>query len=239
MATGDQNDIASRVKLWEPTQWFPAPTSPLRDAHAAGAGGAFVINYGQIAYTVLQTRVATLTDGWVDVASQDYLGPGVLPRRINESDAAFSLRIRLAVFAPKLTRTAIIQAVQNLTGRAPKVFNPARPSDTGGYGFLGMTEGTGLAYGSASGSPAGAGGYGSLLLPYQFFIIAFRPILTGVPYVGGYYAGSGWAGGGYGVGALEYVTLAMAGENVPDALIYSTLNSIIAAGITAWTRIQN
>jgi hypothetical protein len=224
MATGDPSDIAWRLARAAPTQWFPSG-APRLTAQLAGPAAAFSVNYGQIAYAALQTRAASVTDGWADLASQDYLG-GTLARRTNEADATFSLRIRLAVLAPKMTRQAIVAAMQSLTGRAPIVFNPTRPADAGGYG-------TGsLGYGVA-------GGYGSLLLPYQFFITAFRPILAGVPYVGGYYAGSGWAGGGYGAGALEYATLALAGETVTDAQIYAAINGIIAAGITAWVRILN
>ncbi len=231
--SGTQSDIAARVYKWLPTQWFPAAPAGTRiGAMTQGAGAALAINYGQIAYTQLQTRVATLTDGWVDLASGDYLGSGTLPRRTNESDASYQLRIRLAVFAIKNTRAAVIQAVENLTGLTPWFFGPATPGDTGGYNVGGLAYGTG--------GVGGAGGYGSLELPYQFFMVVQRPNGAGIAGVGGYY-GSGYhvGAGGYGVGSMEYITLSQSGENVTDALIYSTITSVISAGVTAWVRLTN
>jgi hypothetical protein len=230
MATGDQSDLTKRITTGLPTQWFP-PGAPRIGAQIAGGAAAFAVNYGQIAYTALQTRVATLTDGYADLAAQDYTGGAIL-RRTNESDASLTLRTRNSVLQLKQTRQAVIDAVETLTGYTPWIFVPTYPADTGGYGHSGMTAGTGLAYGEA-------GGYGSLELPCQFFIIAYRTTTVGLPGVMGYYYGSGWAGGGYGVGAIEYATLAMAGDNVTDAQIYAAVAGVLAAGFTAWMAITN
>jgi hypothetical protein len=67
----------------------------------------------------------------------------------------------------------MIQALTDLTGRAPAIFEPQRPADTGSW------DGPTLAYNTA-------GGYGSLLLPFQYFITAYRPTGVGVANVAGY-----------------------------------------------------
>jgi len=77
-----------------------------------------------------------------------------LPRNPGEPDTAFRTRIQARIFLEKGTRNGMIKALTLLTGRAPKIFEPARPLDTGAYN-AGI-----LAYGAA-------GGYGSLQLPYQ------------------------------------------------------------------------
>ena len=235
MATGDLKDFIARLKADLPNGWFPPEsqasgvTAPVLNAILAGPAWSLSWIWTMIQYAMTQTRIATATDVWLDLIAQDYFGL-TLTRYVNESDSAFSLRIRRNLFTPKNTRAAISQALQLLTGNIPQIFEPGNTGDTGGYGTADQRVWTGLAYNFA-------GGYGSLALPFQAFITIKRPEGKGVPNVAGYYYGSGWAGGGYGVGAIEYVDGAIIGTLVPDAEIYRTIAATAPVGTIMWTRI--
>lgn len=237
MATGDTADFLFRLRSLLPPRWFPttAPgavtSTPVLDGVLSAPAAGFAYIYSLIAYARAQMRMATATGIGLDMIAVDYFGLG-LPRKSNESDIAYLRRIKAELLRPRATRAAVIKALTDLTGRTPRVFEPARATDTGGYGNTGMTAGTGLGYGLA-------GGYGSLLLPFQAFVTAFRPSGGGVANVGGYYAGSGWAGGGYGVGAIEYAGASMIAAAVSDADIYATTAKTMPAAATAWTQISS
>ena len=104
---------------------------------AIGNGPSWL--YGENAYIALQTRLPTATDTFLDLAASDYLGS--FPRRLNEPDAAYSLRIRREIIRPRNTRAAIIQVLQDLTGNTPTVFRPSNAADTGGWGSGGIALG--------------------------------------------------------------------------------------------------
>ena len=74
-------------------------------------------------------------------------------------------RISTALNRERGTRAAVVSAVLDATGQAPAIFEPARTQDTGGWGGAG---GAAFAYGAA-------GGWGSLALPFQLFVTAYRP----------------------------------------------------------------
>lgn len=271
MPIGDQDDIVARVKATIPPTWYP-DTSPVLDAILTAFANAASWIYGLIAYAKLQTRIATATDGWLDLIANDFFG-----RRLTRgarSDDLFRQAIIAEVFRPRDTREAIIDILEGLTGREPVVFTPARPQDAGGYspGPAGDGVGRVIAYNVA-------GGYGSLLMPYQFLIHAFRSDTGGIPLVGGYLGYSGpnaslpigfasrplsgapvsgigavgtaatsppiafatiIVAGGYSTpSALEYGSLAMTEGAVADAAIYSAINNVRAAGVTAWTHISD
>lgn len=230
MATGDQSDMVTRLQSLLPRTWFQ-DSPPVLLAILNGIGNVLAAVYTQIQVTRLQTRIATSTGGFLDISAVDFFGTS-LQRQVNETDAAFAARIKANLFRPKVTRANISAAVQSLTGRVPKIFEPANPTDTGGYGGAGVSAGTGMGYGIA-------GGYGSLALPFQYFITAYRPEGQGVANVAGYYAGSGWAGGGYGSGAIEYVNPTMFAGQVTDAAIQDVVSNTTAAGVIAWMNISS
>jgi hypothetical protein len=136
-----------------------------------------------------------------------------LQRWPNEADAAYLTRIQQEMLRPRGTRAAVILALSELTGRVPSIFEPALTSDTGGY-TLG-----GVGYGAA-------GGYGSLMLPFQAFITAFRPVGCGIAQIAGYDTG----------GYLAY-------GNLPalqiDSQIFATVEATTPIGTITWTRISN
>jgi len=238
MATGDQADFSARVRALMPAGWFP-DNAPILTAILNGCGYGWAFCYGMIENVKAQSRRLTASGVFLDILSADFFG-AYLSRRPGELDAAFSTRIGKEVFREKGTRAGVIQALTDLTGRTPQVFEPAYAYDTGGCGWLGMTVGTGLACGGSG--VAGAGGAGSLALPFQFFVTAYRSFGGGIPNVMGAYLGSGWAGGGVGTltnfgataGAIEAGTLAMSQGQITDTAIQNEVINVKPAASIAW-----
>jgi hypothetical protein len=221
---GDANDMKSRLQALLPLRWFPDAT-PVLSSVLSGLSDGWAWLHAMLGYVSQQTRIATATDSFLDLISQDFLG-AALPRRFGETDSAFRARIRHELLRPRATRPALVGELTNLTGRAPIVFEPARPADTGAWGQA-------LAYGSL-------GGWGSLKLPFQVFVTAFRPTGTGVPQVAGWgHIPAHAAAGGWGSGAIEYVSFAMVQSQVTDAEINAAIASTVPVAVTAWTRISN
>ncbi len=129
---GSQDDIVARLKAVLPSRWFGDDT-PILDSLLAGLGAGWSWLYGLLTFVVAQTRVASSTGLWLDLAAQDYFGIR-LARRGAESDASMRTRILREIRRERGTRSAIVAALQDLTGRAPVVFEPAHPADTGAWG---------------------------------------------------------------------------------------------------------
>jgi hypothetical protein len=221
---GDANDMKARLSALLPLRWFPDAT-PVLSAALSGVSDGWAWLYSMLGYVKLQTRIATATDSFLDLISQDFLG-ATLPRRFGETDTSFRGRVQRELLRQRATRPALVNELVNLTGRTPVVFEPARPADTGGWGKV-------LGYGAA-------GGYGSLMLPFQVFVTAFRPLGTGVPRVAGYgHIPVVAAAGGWGTGTIEYASLAMVESQVTDAEINQAISSTVPVAVTAWTRISN
>lgn len=224
---GDQDDMLARIKATLPG-WFPS-SSPILDGVLTAFANVASWVYGLIVYAKAQTRILTASDGWLDLIAFDFFGRRML--RGNRTDDAFRTAIIAELFRPRNTRQAIIDVLTGLTGNVPDIFEPARPQDTGGYapGPAGDGRGYGLAYNMA-------GGYGSLLMPYEILITAHRSPSGGIPNVIGY----GASPGGYSTPSeFEYGNLDMIQGTVTDADIYSAVDHVRAAGITAWVRIDN
>lgn len=221
MATGDSNDLLGRIQALLPRGWFgDSPT--ILTALLTGFAAIYASLYSVLAYARQQMRIATATDGWLDVISADFFGPS-LPRKANESDTAFRNRITVNLFRERATRNAIIQVLTTLTGRAPTIIEPERPADTGGYRI--PTSGYGV-----------AGAYGSMLLAYQAFVTAYRPLGTGIPYVAGY----GSSPSGYSIASRgEYADLSMVLTKVTDADIAAAVASVLPIATIAWMRVSN
>ena len=226
---GSQDDCAQRIISTLPFSWFGFGAGDITQANTPiifgliqGFAYGFSLVYSLYAYAKLQTRIATATDGWLDMISADFFGT-LVARKPNQSDASYRAVILANLLRPRATRAALIQALTTLTGRVPIVFEPERPLDTGGYAVGGAGYGM-------------AGGYGSLLMPYQALVKAFRPLASGVPNVIGYSC----AGGGYGVASqIEYASLSMIITAATDADIYSVVDAVKPAGTTVWVQIQS
>lgn len=222
MATGDQQDITGRLKAVLPGGWFSQDSTPVLDGFLNGIAWALSLVYSLAAYARQQTRIRTATDGFLDLISFDFFGDR-LPRKALESDAAFRSRILAELLLEKGTRKGLIRALEILTGRTPRVFESARAADTGAYNT--NTMGYGM-----------AGGYGSLALPFQAFVTAYRPIGQGIPFVGGY----GSSVGAYSTPSqLEYANPSLIQGAVTDADIYTTIDAVKPAGTILWTQISS
>src|SRR5580658_3900532 len=106
MAAGDSNDCLTRIKSLLPYRWFPDST-PILDALLSGPAWALSFIYSLIQYAQSQTRIATATDGFLDLISYDFFGSN-LPRNQQEFDASFRARILATLLRPKATRPAMI-----------------------------------------------------------------------------------------------------------------------------------
>jgi len=196
-----------------------------------GFGSVWTGVYGLYLYLLAQLRIATATGGMLDLIAADFFA-NTLYRRPGEADAPLRARIDREMFRERGTRASVVQVLTDLVGRAPVVFEPAYTYDTGGYAAAGSGVGSCFAYNRA-------GGWGSLQLPFQFFVIAFRGTISPIGGVMGQYYGSGWAGGGYGAGAIEYVTPAWYEGTVTDADMEAAVVSVLPAASIAWMAITD
>jgi hypothetical protein len=225
---GDLADIVARLRAVLPKRWF-AEQSPNLSAILRCVATPWAWLYSSIAVVIAQTRINTATDDWLDLISHDYFGD-LLNRDRDELDSSYRVRVKAALLRDAATRSAVTLGLENLTGSSPFLFEPARCLDTGSYGSL--TGGTtvpwsGLAYGRA-------GGWGSLMLPFQIFVTAIRPPTPGI----GMMAGYGTPNAGYGEGPISYVGLSTLPGHVTDQNIQATLISLLPVNAIAWLRIQ-
>ncbi len=219
MATGDSQDMLSRLKALIPPTWY-GDSSPIRDAILTGCATSLAWCYSLYRYAKLQTRINTATDGWLDIAAYDFFGKN-LSRSAGQSDDLFRNTIHTNLFRERGTRQSIINILEDLTGKSPDIFEPSRPQDTGAYAS------PTLAYGLA-------GGYGSILIPYQAFVTAYRPDGSGIPYVAGYNAASaGYSDASRG----EYASQDMISGLITDAQIYEAIASVKMEGTLVWVKI--
>lgn len=222
MATGDQADFYRRLRVNLPPWFGDEADTPLLNGILNGLAYAAAYVYSLISYTRLQTRIKTATDGWLDMIAADFFGDTLL-RAANQSDESFRARILINLFRERATRAGLIKGLQDLTGRTPVVVEPTRPMDTGSYG------GPLIGYGVA-------GAYGSLLLPFQAFVTAFRPTGSGIPLIAGY----GVSTGGYSQPSrASYASLSMIQGSLTDADIYAAIDSVKPVATIVWTRIRS
>ncbi len=213
MAAGDLQDVTARLRAALPRGWFP-DVVPALAAVLTGCAAGFSRVYGLLQFVRAQTRLATVTGIWVDTISSDFFGLR-LPRMLNEGDRPFAARIAKEVVRPRNTRAAVIQALTDLGCGNITVFEPRDSGDTGTYG------GPYLGYGVA-------GGYGSVLIPFQFFVTCTRPLGGGIANIAGYGTG----------GYLAYGSLSLIVGEVTDADIYAAVASVLPAGTDAWVRLS-
>ena len=165
MAIGDVNDCTGRFQSALPRGWFVGLT-PILSGLIAGFATTFSYIYSLYAYAKNQTRILTATGGWLDLISADFFGTA-LPRLPGEYDASFLTRIQANLFLPRVSRPAMVSVLTALTGKAPVIFEPMNPVDTGAMGVK-----TSSAY-------CGIARYGSIAMPFTAFIEAFLPQSAG------------------------------------------------------------
>src|SRR5437762_266459 len=110
MTTGTQGDIVTRLKAVLPNGWFRGDT-PILDGVLNGIAWALAQVYSLTDYARLQTRIATATDGFLDLISFDLFG-GAFPRKPQESDPGFRTRIQAELLLERGTRHGLIRALE-------------------------------------------------------------------------------------------------------------------------------
>ena len=155
--TGDQNDFGSRLRLTLPDHWF-ADTPPVLQGVLAGLSSAWAVLYSLLQVVKQQSRIATATNSFLDLASVDFFADR-LPRRTGEGDVAFRARILAAMQREHATRASLIAAASD-AGFTITVFEPARIADTGAYSVPGAV------------AWSVAGGWGSLEMPLECLLTA-------------------------------------------------------------------
>jgi hypothetical protein len=211
---GDQNDFFARIKGQIPASWFK--TSPNFDATLQGPAWALSSIYAQITYAQLQTRIATATDGYLDLISADFFGTP-LPRLMNEQDGAFRSRIVANLFVKGPTRGNMSAVLTLITGRVPDIFEPSNTTDSGGWD-------------SAFYWDTGVGKWGAPM-PYQSLVTAYRPI-GGAQSLGELDTWR-WSFDSYGAWSDTPAT------SVTDAAIIAAVQSTHMLGTIVWLRIAN
>ena len=221
----DQQNILERIKATLPAGWFGEDT-PILDsvlnALAVGWMGLFRL----LDYLTLQTRIGTAIDSWLDLAATDYFGSRIQRRR-QEPDSSFRQRILAELLRDRCTRNAIYGTLLQLTGRAPTIFEPTNPQDTGCYSTSGGIETGCFGY-------CISGGWGNLNSPFQAFVTAYRPLLPGIAMINGWNGGLG----GFGVGLASYTSSNTNSSWADDAEIYETAARTAAVGSIIWMSIQ-
>lgn len=216
---GDVADFVRRLLTVLPAGWFSDPVPPpgqgtILQSVLAGLGTAWSAMYGLLADVQLLARIRTAYGAFLDMIAVDFFG-AMLARRPGESDQSFQQRILQELLRPRGTRNALILMITELTGNPPVIFEPAKPSDTGGYTVGGVGYGAG-------------GGWGSLLLPYASFVTVTPPSGTGIALFAGYGTG----------GYSYYGDLDMITSPVSDAMIFAAVEAVLPSGYVAWTAIK-
>ena len=218
MATGDRDDIASRLLKLLPRWW--ADENPVLGALLSTIASGFAFVYSLYEAVKLQTRLATCSGAWLDLAAADFFGTS-LKRLPNQSDTSLRASLRSNLFRERGTRRGIASILRDLTGVDAQIFEPTRPADTGVYG------GPLIGYGVA-------GGYGSVVLPFQAFITIRLTPATGIPLVAGYRIQTG----GYGQSSrAEYASLDMAAGRATLAQIYAAVDAAKPVGSIMWVAV--
>lgn len=257
MATLNAAEMLRRLKSAIPNGWF-ADVAPMRDVVFGGLADALAWVYAQAQVVRAGTRRSG-TLGWLlDVDAFGFFGAAFL-RRASETDGAWRKRYTDEIFRPRVTRAAIDKALTDLTGRHPIIVETWNAGDCGAYDL------GGLGYAGSDYAPAPAGGFdvagaydigvtsydplsgpsgnsypglgcwGSLEIPYQFFVTARRPMGGDIPNASGTDTGVM----GYDIGAFRYTDPSELQVAVSDAEILACVARTQAAGVIPWTAITN
>lgn len=217
MATGDQQDMLGRLQGNLPPGWF-GDSNPIRDALLTACSTVLAWAYSLYLFAQSQTRIKWASGGWLDMVALDFFGSG-LTRYAGQGDASYRNRILINIFRERTTRNGMQKVLTDLTGRAPLIVEPARPTDVG---CLGVTAALGVSM------------VGSYVSPYQSFVTAYRPQSNGA---------TNWPGintNAFGMavtsGLLPSTQLS---PTVSDADIIAAIEATRPAATVVWYRISN
>ncbi|WP_336999019.1 hypothetical protein [Pantoea agglomerans] len=219
MSKGDFDDIHSRLQALLPAGWF-GDKSPVLEAVLSSCARSLTWCYSLYAYARLQTRIATASDSWLDIAARDFFGTRLI-RDEGMLDNELRRKISKSLFCERGTRQAIIITIKELTGLEPTIIEPLRPADTGGYGI--PATGYGM-----------AGRYGSRSIPFQAFVIAHRSVKNDTtddsshneaPVICSH-------------SVTENNDVMMSSGKATDAQIYAAIAAVKMQGTIVWVRVQ-
>lgn len=236
--TGDFNDTFARLKDALPKGWFgsTSDTMPVVDSALSGIATGLSFIYSLYAYAKKQTRLLSMTDGWLDLFANDFFG-STIQRKSNQPDASFKAIIRANLFAEKATRKGVSNILTTLTGQAPVIFEPNRPADVavmgvptaGGQNYMGIAQS--LYYGPAR--------MGSMAVPYTAMIIVYRPQVSGGSAGGAFMDAPTWSAMNSPLGHSYTNSLTFQTSSATDADIYAVIDAAKPEGTTLWAAITN
>jgi hypothetical protein len=239
MATGDVNDIVFRLRDNLPP-WFPNQGSaPVVDGILTGIATLLSFVYGLIQYARAQSRIRTSSGGWIDLIAWDFLGSR-FPRLPGESDTAFLGRLLPELVRRRVTRSAIQQALVQLTGFPVRIIEPGQLTDTG---YLKM-RGSGpapISYFRVD-TPSNPFRFSSRGLRCQFFIECVLPLTASfgnnpMPALNEYTSTlflRGTTGARSGPSAL--ISRGDSSSSSGSQAVYNLISAMRAAGITCWVK---
>lgn len=257
--TGDVADITTRLRRLLPSTWFPSDDSarPVLNAVLAGYAtvGSFI--YSLIAEARKQARLQTATGGFLDVAAADYFGTDLL--REGRTDAQFRSAILAELLKERVTRIALRQRIQRLTGKLPWVIEPQRPRDTGVYAssLVPATQNISRVGYGVDGDTSSY--YGSVDMRDQVMVIVRRKSGTGIPDVIGYRNRTDALNAGSRAGAYHSLTATTQPgqpsfplvpskikwssyddvvDFVSEAQVCQAINAVRPAGVTVWVKFE-
>lgn len=215
---GDTDDMASRLLAALPPWFGGTDEHPVLDALLQGVGWLLSFLFGRYLFAKLQTRLATATGGWIDLAAYDFFGTN-LPRLNGEDDTKYSRRVRLEVFRDRNTRNAIDRAVYDLLGVHPRLLEPWNPLDTNGLGCPQFALGR-------------SGRLGSITAPYMMQIEFPYPQNYGIPARPG--LGDPQGGLGNVFSLADQSDMVGVGASIED--VFAALERVRMAGITYYVQ---
>src|SRR4051794_40400998 len=110
---GDAKDMQRRLRALLPARWF-ADQAPNLDGVLQSLATPWAWIYQFVQYVGQQARLATASDGWLDLIALDFLGHAI-GRSLREPDVKFRRRIQYFLLRPAATRGAVFSAIEHLT----------------------------------------------------------------------------------------------------------------------------
>lgn len=129
---GSITDLLNRLEMLMPP-WFgelSGRTKPVLDGFLTGPATILSWFKSLIDFVKLQTRLSTMSGGFLDLFAQDYFGSDLL-RKTGELDDAYRIRIKAEFFKASNTKAALIAAIADITSATPTFIEWWRTDQTG------------------------------------------------------------------------------------------------------------
>lgn len=173
-------------------------------------------------YAFNASRLNTAKDTALDDFANDFFG-GAISRTTGETDTSFRQRIQAGLTLAAITKQALSNAIEKLTGFAPQIMEPFDIGSTGAYSWNSY-------YGvNGNGFPAR---YGNAGLTYQVFVVAQLPPV--ISSNGGALPVYGYSAGMFYSTRQSYYLDTPTGVIVSAGEIDSLINELKPVGILVW-----